>query len=161
MGKSIQSGMSCSQGNGFRVRIPEYTRPSISGDLVSIKLHFINTFSFLTIVECPDLQPRRDYDDYTKFINDTFHEEKEDMLNKTISTLSRAGKFASKIDKYDSPLNTLRQYGDRGRNFGNYSTMSRHRPLNTVNASPTENKMGTTFTEFNVKPRILESKIST
>ena len=120
-------------------------------------------FLFFIIVDCPDLQPRqrRDYDDYTKFINDTFHEEKEDMLYKTVTTLSRAGKFASKMDKYDSPLNTLRQYGDRGRNHFNYSTMSRHRPSATINASPTEQKMGATFVDFNVKPKILESKVST
>ena len=83
------------------------------------------------------------------------------MLYKTVTTLSRAGKFASKLDKYDSPLNTLRQYGDRGRNHFNYSTMSRHRPSATINASPTEQKMGSTFVDSNVKPKILESKVST
>ena len=29
------------------------------------------------------MQPRKDYDDYTKFINDTYVEQKENMLKET------------------------------------------------------------------------------
>lgn len=37
------------------------------------------------IADKPFMQPRKDYDDYTKFINDTYTEEKINMLNKTVS----------------------------------------------------------------------------
>lgn len=42
------------------------------------------------------LLPRKDYDDYTRFINDTYTEEKEDMLNQTVSSLNRSGAFKIK-----------------------------------------------------------------
>lgn len=37
------------------------------------------------------MQPRKDYDDYTKFINDTYTEEKINMLNKTVDLDSKRG----------------------------------------------------------------------
>jgi hypothetical protein len=39
------------------------------------------------------LQPRKDYDDYTKFINDTYAEEKEHMLSQTVTNLEKTGAF--------------------------------------------------------------------
>ena len=39
------------------------------------------------------MKPRRDYDEYTKFINDTFANEKEGMLMGTIDHMARSGSF--------------------------------------------------------------------
>ena len=32
------------------------------------------------------MAPRKDYEDYTKFINDAFHEDKSKILNKTLTS---------------------------------------------------------------------------
>ena len=48
--------------------------------------------SLLFAADKPFMQPRKDYDDYTKFINDTYTEEKINMLHKTVSIdASRGG----------------------------------------------------------------------
>jgi hypothetical protein len=36
------------------------------------------------IVEKPYMQPKKDYEDYTWFINDTFSEEKNKLLSSTL-----------------------------------------------------------------------------
>lgn len=53
------------------------------------------------------MQPRKDYDDYTKFINDTYSDEKVNMLNKTVTLEAKRGTF----DKFN-PTNTLRTYSE-------------------------------------------------
>jgi hypothetical protein len=63
--------------NVFYHRTLGSTRPRTSGDSVSTASEVLTFF----LVDDPDLQPRKDYDDYTRFINDTFAEEKEDMLS--------------------------------------------------------------------------------
>ena len=37
------------------------------------------------------MQPRKDYEDYTKFINDTFSEQRVDLLNKTVDFERKSG----------------------------------------------------------------------
>jgi len=37
------------------------------------------------------MQPRKDYDDYSKFINDTFSEQRVDLLNKTVEFERKSG----------------------------------------------------------------------
>jgi hypothetical protein len=60
------------------------------------------------------MQPRRDYDDYTKFINDTYSEEKENMLSKTLSTFTKTGyNSASRTN----PVHHLRTYSERPAGF--------------------------------------------
>ena len=39
------------------------------------------------------MRPRKDYDDYTKFINDTFAGEKEGMLSETVNHMNKTGGF--------------------------------------------------------------------
>jgi len=51
------------------------------------------------------MQPRKDYDDYTKFINDTYTEEKINMLNKTVSIDANRAKG-------QPPAASLRTYND-------------------------------------------------
>lgn len=49
-------------------------------------------FVFPIVADKPFMQPRKDYDDYTKFINDTYTDEKINMLHKTVSIdASRTG----------------------------------------------------------------------
>jgi hypothetical protein len=55
------------------------------------------------------MEPRRDYDDYTRFINDTYVEEKTDMLNNTCNFEERRKSFA--VKNYN-PLMTLRTYSE-------------------------------------------------
>lgn len=57
-----------------------------------------NTFeykpkNFRRFIDKPLMKPRRDYDEYTKFINDTFANEKEGMLMGTIDHMARSGSF--------------------------------------------------------------------
>ena len=104
------------------------------------------------------MQPRKDYDDYTKFINDTYTDEKINMLNRTVTLESKRGTFKSNYN----PTQTLRTYSEfperpRADTFGS----GKHgRSLSLKPQSETEKKMGSTFVDFNVKPKILESKIS-
>ena len=68
------------------------------------------------LVENPHMQPRKDYEDYSRFINDTYSTEKEAMLTKTCNNLEKIGDVPS---KYHNPLNTLRTYSDRNAIFLN------------------------------------------
>jgi hypothetical protein len=117
----------------------------------------------LLSVDQPLLQPRKDYDDYTRFINDTYTEEKEDMLSQTVSNLNRTGGFASKYSTGYNPLNTLRTYSEKPSAFPSKKPF-RGRNLSMVvggNDMTLEKRLGSTITNFDVKPKILESKIST
>jgi hypothetical protein len=60
------------------------------------------------------MQPRRDYDDYTKFINDTYSEEKENMLSKTVSCYNKAGYNTT---TRTNPVQHLRTYSERPAGF--------------------------------------------
>ena len=55
------------------------TDQRISEDSVSCKNYFINTSYILA--DKPFMEPRKDYDDYSRFINDTYVEEIHEMLN--------------------------------------------------------------------------------
>jgi hypothetical protein len=54
--------------------------PFIPDDIL---IHFL-----LIIADKPELQPLKDYDDYTSFINDTFAEDKNKLMN-TVQNLDR------------------------------------------------------------------------
>lgn len=56
------------------------------------------------------MRPRKDYDDYTKFINDTFASEKEGMLSDTISHMNRTGGFMT-FSK--NPMETLKTQSEK------------------------------------------------
>lgn len=110
------------------------------------------------------MQPRKDYDDYTRFINDTYSGEKEKMITNTVNFEQKRGTFT----KNYNPLHTLRTYSEFGmvnsKGLGGFKPNSRgghHRNHSTVmGGSAIEKRMGSTFTEFDVKPKLLESKIS-
>ena len=104
------------------------------------------------------MQPRKDYDDYTKFINDTYTDEKINMLNKTVDLESKRGSF-----KGGKPTETLRTYSEfptRPPVTDRLADGKHSRSLSLKPQTETEKKMGSTFVDFNVKPKILESKIS-
>jgi hypothetical protein len=48
---------------------------------------------YFYIVDKPLMKPRRDYDEYTKFINDTFVSEKECLVSGTVNYMSKTGGF--------------------------------------------------------------------
>jgi hypothetical protein len=50
------------------------------------------------------MRPRKDYDDYTKFINDTFTQEKTSMINGTVSHMNKTGGF----NMASNPMDTLK-----------------------------------------------------
>jgi len=53
------------------------------------------------------MQPRKDYDDYSRFINDTFVDEKVNMLSQTVS-------FGTKLggSRMENPAKSLRTYSE-------------------------------------------------
>tara|TARA_B110000503_G_C7087417_1_gene387934 strand:- start:127 stop:684 length:558 start_codon:yes stop_codon:yes gene_type:complete len=107
------------------------------------------------------MKPRKDYDDYTKFINDTYQSEKEGLLSGTITQMNRTGGFMS----MKNPMDTLKTQSEKdlslmsrvraqkGFNGRNYSVSG------GANLNDIEKQLGTTFTDFNVKPKLLESKV--
>lgn len=102
------------------------------------------------------MQPRKDYDDYTKFINDTYSDEKMNMLNRTVNIEEKRGTF-----KQYNPTQTMRTYSEFPEKPRERFADGKHaRSLSLKPQSETEKKMGSTFMDFNVKPKILESKIS-
>ena len=51
------------------------------------------------------MQPRKDYDDYTRFINDTYSGEKEKMISNTVNFEAKRGTFTKNYNclLYTSP----------------------------------------------------------
>ena len=101
------------------------------------------------------MQPRKDYDDYTKFINDTYTDEKINMLNKTVTLEAKRGTF-----KEYNPTMTLRTYSEYPNKMPMTQRPGHQRSMSMKPQTETEKQMGSTFMDFNVKPKILESKIS-
>lgn len=50
------------------------------------------------------MEPRKDYEDYSRFINDTYADEKVNMLSQTVHSEHKKGNFS----KFYNPTNTLR-----------------------------------------------------
>ena len=106
----------------------------------------------------PFMEPRKDYEDYSRFINDTYADEKIQMLSQTVDSESKKGAFS----KFYNPTNTLRAQSS-SRNDGykkGFNTSKHHRHFSINYQTETEKLMGSSFAEFEVKPKILESKIS-
>jgi hypothetical protein len=62
------------------------------------------------------MEPRKDYEDYSKFINDTYAEEKVNMLSQTVESENRKGNFT----KYQNPTITLRAQSSSRNNSESY-----------------------------------------
>lgn len=114
--------------------------------------------NFRRFADKPYMEPRKDYDDYSRFINDTYVEEKTEMLNQTCNFAEKRKSYApTKLN----PLSSLRTYSDLEQrplsmlNKGSMTTKN-----SKVSMNPLERKIGATFNDFDVRPKILESKIS-
>ena len=80
------------------------------------------------------------------------------MLSQTVESESKKGAFT----KFYNPTNTLRAQSS-SRNDGykkGFNTSKHHRHFSIYYQTETEKLMGSSFAEFEVKPKILESKIS-
>ena len=108
------------------------------------------------------MRPTKDYDDYTKFINDTFASEKEGMLCDTIEHMNRTGGFKT----MSNPMDTLKTQSEKDLSLMNKVRMSRgfggrNYSISGQNLNDAEKQLGSTVADFNVKPKLLESKVST
>ena len=99
------------------------------------------------------MRPRRDYDEYTKFINDTFVSEKEGLVVGTVDAMNKTGGFQT---SNGNPMNTLRTQTEK-----DLSLLNRHHRNNSAFTGGVEKHLGSSISDFNVKPKLLESKIST
>jgi hypothetical protein len=157
--KNIQSGITLSQKKDLDLKILTNTDPRTSEDLVSFINISPSSCLFYFIADKPFMEPRKDYDDYTRFINDTYVEEKTDMLNNTCNFEEKRSSF---VTKNYNPLMTLRTYSEL--EARPVTMLNRKGAVTTKNSrvsmNPVERRMGSTFTDFDVRPKILESKIS-
>ena len=90
LARNILLDMRSTQKCASHHKIRKSTKQKIFSDSVSSNSIIL---IFYPIVDKPQLQPRKDYDDYTKFINDTYAEEKEHMLSQTVTNLEKTGAF--------------------------------------------------------------------
>ena len=104
------------------------------------------------------MAPKKDYEDYTKFINDSYQDDKVTMLEKTVKEWPKTSNVRSRQHLL-SPLKAQTTHevmvtagSDRKRNDKPFRTNSF--------MSDAERKLGSTFTNFNVRPAILETRIS-
>ena len=104
------------------------------------------------------MEPRKDYDDYSRFINDTYVEEKTEMLNHTLDLHERR---KSTTQRNFNPFLELTTFSDL-----------EQRPMTMVNSrrggstkhangykNPFSRKEGQDFNNLDVRPKILESKL--
>lgn len=66
--------------------------------------------NFRRFADKPFMEPRKDYDDYSRFINDTYVEEKTEMLNQTMSFHERRKSHTGQ--KNYNPILSLQTYSD-------------------------------------------------
>lgn len=108
------------------------------------------------------MQPRKDYDDYSRFINDTYTDDKIQMMTQTVEMEQGRGTFS----KTYNPAATLRTYSEykvkpnANTLKSGFGTAKHNRAMSDKGMSDVEKKMGQTFIDFDVKPKILESKIA-
>jgi len=57
------------------------------------------------------MKPRRDYDEYTKFINDTYTSEKEDILMGTVYHMNKTPMRFSPFKRH--PIDTVRSQSEK------------------------------------------------
>ena len=98
------------------------------------------------------MRPRKDYDDYTKFINDTFGAEKDGMLSGTVEHMNRTGGFKTA----SNPMDTLKTQSEKDLSLMNRARMSRGFGGRNYSVSggieDTEKQLGSAVADFNVKP---------
>uniref|UniRef100_A0A7S3CJQ4 Uncharacterized protein n=1 Tax=Strombidium rassoulzadegani TaxID=1082188 RepID=A0A7S3CJQ4_9SPIT len=124
--------------------------------------------NFRRFIERPEMQPVKDYEDYSRFINDTYNDDKVDLLNQSVKLEGKRGSFAKKSQ---NPILSLRVQADisspasahitrRGFQTTKFGGPRRLSSVITGAVTDTEKLLGATFNEFDVKPRLLESKLA-
>ena len=71
------------------------------------------------------MQPRKDYEDYSRFINDTYADEKISMLTRTVDIEGKR----NTMTKFYNPLDNLRTYSEypvKPTNMKNGFTNAKH-----------------------------------
>jgi hypothetical protein len=97
------------------------------------------------------MQPRKDYEDYSKFINDSFADDKEEMFRKSPRAI-----------ELNSPLRTFADRDTMNRTTGFFSTRNASISKTRNQTSLSSGKGFASFShEFTVKPKVLESKLTT
>jgi len=98
------------------------------------------------------MRPRKDYDDYTTFVNDTYADSKAKMFN----MLSHSGNVSPAMKSSGKHMSIMRE-------------MKKNRLLNTSHTTRNDKAKKVEFGEagdnlyqtHEVQPRILESRVST
>jgi hypothetical protein len=139
----------CNQGLGSTRNKDKNSLHKTSEDLVSSSN---SNCSFVCLVEKPNIEPKRDYDDYTKYINETYAEKKDNVLSKTVTASS--GGFGHKFDNGTmNTLNCLRTQTHQ-RRFG-----SKHIKGSRSIAGISENNAARRNIN-DIKPKLLETNIA-
>lgn len=115
--------------------------------------------NFRRFIDKPQMLPRKDYDDYTTFINDTFNGKKEQMLN-TLSEMKIKEKESRTHSSNPYASSTNEHWLKRMSSLRNHSSamtgLGKHqRNLSHRITTPNTEKLGVLM-EYEVKPRILE-----
>merc|ERR1711990_816931 len=97
--------------------------------------------NFRRWVNEPTLEQQRDYDDYSKYVNDNNHDKKANLMNKTM----RSDHSQTLTPGRGSGLMTP---SSQGQGFSRYQNQQRRLTLDPSKAAV-------------VKPKVLESKVST
>ena len=105
------------------------------------------------------MAPKKDYEDYTKFINDSYQDDKVHMLTETIKLWSNPSSHQSRQNLL-SPLKAKTREDPLFPNCGSERKRTDKPIRTTTTMNETERKLGSTFTNFNVRPAILETRLS-
>jgi hypothetical protein len=81
------------------------------GHEIEPKVRFLSQNSFVyrptnfrRFIDKPQMIPKKDYIDYSRFINDTFAEEKEQILNKTMENVDASRSISTLRTQSDKPF---------------------------------------------------------
>lgn len=129
-----------------------FSRSHPMGEDTDVKTRFtatqranFKTANFRRWVHEPQLQQQRDYDDYSKYVNENNHDKKSTLLDKTAREDLQAQTLTPGRQAYSPALLTP---SSTGQGFSRYQNGQRRLTLDPSKTSQ-------------VKPKILESKVST
>ena len=98
------------------------------------------------------MQPRKDYDDYSRFINDTYTDDKINMMTQTVEMEEGRGTFS----KTYNPAATLRTYSEykvkpnAASLKSGFGTAKHGRTASEKGMSDVEKRMGQTFIDLSL-----------
>lgn len=101
--------------------------------------------NFRRWIQEPTLEHQRDYDDYSKYVNDNNHDKKSTLLSKTMREVPAESLTPGRQTAFTPGMLTPSSLGN---GFSRYQQAQRRMTIDTSKATV-------------VKPKILESKVST